>query len=149
MFTEVKLKLHGFHLKLPTFYYNVRDILEQFFAGVVAAVQNRCSQKVRNIHRKTPVLLSLLNDLFKKETPAQVFSCEYCKILELLYKNDVTKNFPNITRIYCYRSPFLSWPIICHFLKIEGLVQVFCSEFCEISPNNFLQNKFEQPKTSN
>ena len=30
---------------------------------------------------KTPVLKSLFNKLYQKETPAQVFSCEYCEIL--------------------------------------------------------------------
>ena len=33
---------------------------------------------VFNIHRETPMLESLFN-FIKKETPAQVFSCEYCE----------------------------------------------------------------------
>ena len=48
------------------------------------ALQNRCTESFCNIHRKTPVLQSLLNnaaslyscDLIKK-TPIQAFSCEY------------------------------------------------------------------------
>ena len=31
---------------------------------------------------KTPVLKSLFNKLYQKETPAQVFSCEYCEIFK-------------------------------------------------------------------
>ena len=39
--------------------------------------QNNCSQKFRIIYRKTPVLK--VNKLDLKETPTQVFSCEYCE----------------------------------------------------------------------
>ena len=39
----------------------------------------RCSQELRNIHRKTPVLQSL--QLYYEETPTQVFSCKYSEIL--------------------------------------------------------------------
>ena len=35
------------------------------------------SLKFRNVHRKTPVLESKGLQLYKKETPAQVFSYEY------------------------------------------------------------------------
>ena len=35
-----------------------------------------------NILRKAPVLESLFNSLYLKETPTQVFSCEYCKIFK-------------------------------------------------------------------
>ena len=38
--------------------------------------KKRCSEKFRKIHRKTHVP----EPLFKKETLAQVFSCEFCKI---------------------------------------------------------------------
>ena len=51
---------------------------------------HRCSKKFRNVHRKTPVLETLFIKvtgltaciLIKKETPTQVFSCEYCKIFK-------------------------------------------------------------------
>ena len=42
-----------------------------------------CSHKFFKIHRKTPVpesFLIKLNIFFKKETLAQVFSCEFCEI---------------------------------------------------------------------
>ena len=52
----------------------------------------KCSQKCRKVHRKTPVSESLSSFLIKlqalawnfikKETPAQVFSCEFCEISE-------------------------------------------------------------------
>ena len=37
---------------------------------------------LRHIHRKAPVLKSLFNKLYQKETPARVFCYEYCKIFE-------------------------------------------------------------------
>ena len=89
-----------------------------------------------------------------------MFSCEYYKmfknsifiehiwwlLLQVLYKKDVPKNFANSTKMYRYRSPFSSScrPITCNFVKVQGLVQMFCCEFREISRNNFMQN-FEQP----
>ena len=51
----------------------------------------KSSQKFRNIDKKISVLESLLTLL--KETPAQVFSCEYCKI----FKNSIF-----------YRAPLLA-----------------------------------------
>ena len=47
------------------------------------AAVRRCSSKqvllmLHHIYRKTPVLRSLFKKLYLKETPAQVFSCEYC-----------------------------------------------------------------------
>ena len=67
-------------------------------------------------------------------------------LLQVLYKRDVPKIFANFTRMYCYRSPFLSScrPITCNFVKIEGPVQVFWCEFFEISQNNFMQNNSER-----
>ena len=89
-----------------------------------------------------------------------MFSCEYCKIfknsflmehlrwllLNVLHRKDVPKNFANFTRMYRYRSPFLSncRARTCNFVKIEGPVQVFCCKFSEISQNNFMQNNFER-----
>ena len=60
-------------LKLPSFYYNVRDLQESSFTGVVAAIPSFPKQVVsfRIIHRKTPVLESM-----------QMFSCEYYKIFK-------------------------------------------------------------------
>ena len=34
--------------------------------------------------------------------------------------------------------------ITCNFVKIEGLIHVFCCKFCEFSQNNFMQNNFER-----
>ena len=49
-----------------------------------AVVRRRSSKQVLLIlrHVKTPVLKSLFNKLYQKETPAQVFSCEYCEIFK-------------------------------------------------------------------
>ena len=49
------------NLKLPMFYFNVRDIQRKLFTGVVAAV----------------CYANLL-----KQAPAQVFSCKYCEIFK-------------------------------------------------------------------
>ena len=40
------------------------------------SVKRSCSEKFRNINRKTPVLESFFNKV--QETSTQVFSCEYC-----------------------------------------------------------------------
>ena len=57
---------------------------KQPFADVL---QNRCSQKFRNIHRTTSVLESLYNKVagvkgcgITKKNSNAAFSCEYCKI---------------------------------------------------------------------
>ena len=60
----------------------VNTCQKQPFADVF---QNRCLWEFRNIHRKTPVLESLLNKVagsqtLLKGTPTLVFSCEYCEI---------------------------------------------------------------------
>ena len=67
-------------------------------------------------------------------------------LLQVLYKKDVPKNFANFTKTCRYRSPFLSScrPRTCNFVKIEGPVQVFCCEFCEISQYNFMQKNFKR-----
>ena len=49
-----------------------RDLHKQPFEDVL---QNRCSKKSHNIHRKTLVL----------ESPRQVFSSEYCKYLRTVF----------------------------------------------------------------
>ena len=122
--------------------------------------QNRCSEKVRNICMKAAMFEPLFNKHFYKEIAAQMFSCKYCKIfknsfftehllwllLQVLQKKDAPKNFANFNIMYRYRSPFLSScrPLTCNFKKTGGPVQLFCCKFCEISQNNFMQNKFER-----
>ena len=56
-------------------------------------------------------------NFIKKETLAQVFSCEFCEI---------SKN------TFCWRIP-----LACNFIKRETLAQVFSCEFCKISKNTF------------
>ena len=56
----------------------------------INVLQNRFSSNFPDIHKKTPVLESLFNNVtglmacnfIKKETPTQVFSCEYHKMFE-------------------------------------------------------------------
>ena len=66
-----------------------------FFFQYTEAVVWRCSVKKNfyKIHRKTPVPRSFFNkvadleayDIIKKETLAQVFSCEFCEIFKNTY----------------------------------------------------------------
>ena len=137
-------------------FYNVKDIKEQLFTGVVAAV-SRCftkqlfSNSWQYLH-EAPVLEPLFNKHCYKEILTQMFSCKYCKIFKnsFFIEHDLEKRYSekfwNSNRMYRYRSPFLSScrPITCDFVKIEGPVQVFCCEFCEISQSNFMQNNFER-----
>ena len=65
--------------------YSFRKTFKQPFTDVF---QGRCSEKFRNIRRKTPVLETLFNIFtrfeagifIKKDTPTRAFSYEYCKI---------------------------------------------------------------------
>ena len=57
---------------------------------LLLVLQNRCSSKFLDIHQKISVLKSIFNtvrglkagNFDKKETPTQVFSCEYHKIFK-------------------------------------------------------------------
>ena len=61
-----------------------------FSYGTSLVLQNRCFLKFSDIHQKISVLNSLFNTVWelkahnfnKKETPTQVFSCEYHKIIK-------------------------------------------------------------------
>ena len=126
-------------------FYNVKDIKEQLFTGVVAAV-SRCftkqlfSNSWQYLH-EAPVLEPLFNKHCYKEILTQMFSCKYCKIFknsffiehlrcllpQVLQKKEVPKNFAISNRMYRYRGPFLSScrPITCNFVKIEGRYRCF------------------------
>ena len=74
----------GYSLEDTLFSLNLNFCLlsvKQQFANVL---QNRCSEKFFNIHRKTLVLKSLLNKVagLKKETPTQALFCEYYEIFK-------------------------------------------------------------------
>ena len=47
--------------------------------------KKRCCWKFRKIHTKTPVAMSLAWNFFKKESLAQVFSCEFCEIFKNIF----------------------------------------------------------------
>ena len=54
----------------------------------VDVLQNKCSWKFRNTHSKTPALesfLKILLNIYYKETPAQVFYCDYCEIFKNVF----------------------------------------------------------------
>ena len=64
--------------------------LREHLWWLLLVLQNRCSYKFPDIHQKISVLKSLFNtvrdlkarNFNKKETPTQVFSCEYHKIFK-------------------------------------------------------------------
>ena len=64
-------------------------------------------------------------------------------LLQVLYKKAVPKNFAKhlVIGVLFYQVERL---ITCNFVKMEGPVQVFCCEFCQISQSNFMENKSEQ-----
>ena len=64
-------------------------ILETSVQSFLDVLQNRCSYKFCNIHRRTPVLQSLFNVV----AGLKVFSCEYCEI----FKNTVSYRTRPIT----------------------------------------------------
>ena len=89
------MNLISFELKhLGDTLFDVRNMkLRIKEAASRGVLQKRCSYKFRKIHRKTPVPESLFNKvadlrpetLLKKETLAQLFSCEFCKISNNTY----------------------------------------------------------------
>ena len=76
-----------FHQKFPLLSYDLKNVLTKQFPNVL---QNRCSYKFPNIHKKIYVLKSLFNtvrglkayNFNKKETSTQGFSYEYHKIFK-------------------------------------------------------------------
>ena len=72
------------------YYKDLDENLEHLWWLLLNVVQNRCSQKFCDIHKKMSVLDSLINkvtglmacNLIEKETPTQVFFSEYCKIFK-------------------------------------------------------------------
>ena len=65
---------------------NLLKFLKQFQkkihaeAAVLRCLQDRCPEKIRKLYKEVPVLESLFKKVSRnKETPAQVFSCEFCE----------------------------------------------------------------------
>ena len=65
---------------------NLLKFLKQFQkkihaeAAVLRCLQDRCPEKIRKLHKETPVLESLFKKVSRnKETPAQVLPCEFCE----------------------------------------------------------------------
>ena len=96
--------------------FNFEDIfLRRTTPKYVDILQNRFSLKFCNGHRKTPVLESLFN---KKDTPTQVFSCEYSKIYEsnFLYRTSLVQLSRSVFR------KFFSWKYL-HKIFSEGVLK--------------------------
>ena len=65
---------------------NLLKFLKQFQkkihakVAILKCIQDRCTEKIRKLHKETPVLESLFKKVSRnKETPAQVFFCEFCE----------------------------------------------------------------------
>ena len=79
-----------------------------------SVLSKKCSEKFRKFYRKTPVPESFFNKvvglkpatLFKKETLAQVFSCEFCEI---------SKN------TFFYRAPPVAASESSHWRLVSGV----------------------------
>ena len=74
------------------------------------------SKKISNIHKKTPVLKSLLSkvavrkacNFFKKNTPTHMFSCKSCEISNITYfEEQLHTFFWSDFRMWLFRTFFL------------------------------------------
>ena len=84
-----------------------------------AALQKRCSYKFcKKIHKKTP----------KKKDPAQMFSCEFCKIPHNILKTLSDGCFSiNFRFVYCPPWPFAFSKIMSHIFSGWVIFLVYCS----------------------
>ena len=95
-----------------------------------------------------------------------VVSCECCEIFKINFfcktlpvaastgasskrgkeKHFIKRKIKISLNISLFESCFIKLrPITCNFVKIECPLQVFCSELCEISQNNFTRYSIERP----
>ena len=70
------------------------------------------------MHRKTPVGVEGLQ-LYQKETPAKVFSCEYCRI----FKNFYFEKYLQIFRIFSVVKSTYSGEIFCSDKKYSFYIR--------------------------
>ena len=124
---------------------------KQSFANIL---QNRCSYKFPNIHKKISVLKPLFNavrglkdyNFNKKETPTQVFSFEYHKFFqnsffmkylqwlllnmaeEFLIQARFVQKYSEIFRKF-QQKPNSEMKINCHLMKTLNLKKSLNSEF--------------------
>ena len=99
--------------------------LTEHFWWLLLGFQNRCSYKFPDIHKKISVLKSLFNtvrdlkacNFDKKQTPTQVFSCEYHKI----FKNSCFIEHPR----------WLLLNMVEEFLRISNSSQIFVQKYLQ------------------
>ena len=90
--------------------------------------KKRCSEKFSNNHRKTPVskflfynVAALSLQLHQRETPTQVFSCEYCEIFKSTYFGEHLRTAASgfiYLCIYSFISLFKIFYGSCETLKV-------------------------------
>ena len=83
--------------------------MKQSFADFL---QNRCSSKLRNIHKKTPVLESLFN----KVTGLHACNCIRNRLQQRCFPVNIAK---------CLRTAFLIEHLRCLYLKCSVVLKAF------------------------
>ena len=96
--------------------------------------EKRCSQKFRKIYRKTPVPGSLRN-FIKKETLAQVSSCEFAKFLRTTLIQNTSRQL--LLTILTYGKAFKFFITIMPLQVLQHTLQIFLENH---SPNNVTNN---------
>ena len=90
----------------------------------------RCSQKFRKIHRKAPVPQAC--NFIKKESLAQVFHCEFCKISKNAFSY---RTSPMAARLTVISTRFYT------FTSLLYLFLLICQSFTLSGPQGFYQSK--------
>ena len=104
---------------------------KQSFSGVL---QDRCPEKIRKLHKETPVLESLFKKVSRnKETPAQVFSCEFCEAFKSTIFTEHLRYEVGVSLLKCFtfRSSTNSYLIVWSFSML------IAKTICDISISCF------------
>ena len=118
-------------------FYNFHSIKSIFghrepFADVI---QNRCSQKFRKFHRKTPVLNFLFNKvvtLLKRDSNT-VFSCETCEIFKNICYFRINLLAACFWPLFPFYNPENIWFYgVLRKRKIESLARNRLTYYCNI-----------------
>ena len=98
--------------------------------------EERCSQKFHKIHRKTPVPQSLFKPqackFIKKETLAQVFSCDFCEVFKNTFFTEHlwTTASEYLQQVRC-RSSAWNFPVV-SFSKIFAIRNTYFQEHLRV-----------------
>ena len=116
-------------------------MLESFFFTKVAVLQDCNFIKKRFQHSCFPVNVAKFLRLTLPVAASTGASSKRGK-----EKHFIKRKIKISLNISLFESCFIKLrPITCNFVKIECPLQVFCSELCEISQNNFTRYSIERP----